>query len=194
MPNNLSRHHSPFQFQQPLLGLQSLPAAVAVQFAVPADDAVTGDHQRHGVGGVGPPDRARGIRPADLDCDIVIGTCLTIWDAVYHLQGLALEGTEERPVDRDGERAPFAVQVFIQLPCIGRDPPGVVLNGTFESLQEGIKMELSVRPFDGDQTEVRGREAQVSEGSPVQFADVDGFRGGRFCLHKKITTEREARW
>jgi len=122
-----SRDYRAFQSQQPLLGGQSVSAAVAVEFAICADDAVAGNDQRHGVHGVGGSHGAIGVGTVDLARDLDVGAGLPVGDAEHGLQGFALERGEQRPIDGDGEGGAPAVQVFAQFLCVGHDPFGVGL-------------------------------------------------------------------
>src|SRR5215216_1284436 len=77
----LLRDHCAFQPQQPFFCLESLAAAIAVQFAIFTDHAVTGNYDWHGIGGVGAAYGARGAWSSDFDCDVVIAACFPVWNS-----------------------------------------------------------------------------------------------------------------
>ena len=108
MNNISSRNHCPFHFQQPFLCRQAISAAVAVEFAVFADDAVTGNHKRHGVGGVGASHSAVGVGMPDLHGDIGVGLCFAVGNGINCLQCFQLKWFQGRPVNGKGEVAAFA--------------------------------------------------------------------------------------
>jgi len=189
--SHFSCHHRAFHLQQPFLRGQSLPTAVAVEFAVHADHAMTGDHHRDGVHGVGAADRAIGMRTIDLFGDLGVGPRFAVRDAEYRLQGFALKRGEESPVHGDGEGMAFALDVLREFLCVRFDPFRIGLDWSLEAREVRIEFSLGVHPFNGDQTKVRGGEAEVSQGSPIQLTNVDGICVLFFGFHKKITPERK---
>ncbi len=105
-----------FKIQQPLLGLETAGAAVAMKLAVGADDAVTGDDERHGIGGIGAANGARRVGMADLRRDLRVGAGLTVGDGEDNLQRGALEvGGEDGPVDLHIKRAALAFDILLEL-------------------------------------------------------------------------------
>ena len=99
------RNHRPFHFQQPFFRLQSLTAAVAVELAIRADQAVTGDDDGHGVGGIGASHSTIGAGTVDLQRDLRVGASFSLGDLEYRLQRFLLKGTEDRPVNGKGKFA-----------------------------------------------------------------------------------------
>ena len=75
------RHYRAFHLQQPLFCFQPLSAAVAVEFAVCADDTMTGNNNRHRVHGIGAAHGAIGMWTVDLAGNIDIRTRFSIWDS-----------------------------------------------------------------------------------------------------------------
>src|SRR5688500_12640254 len=152
--STILRDDRPFEFQQPFLRLQALSAAIAVELAIPADHAMTGDDQRHGVGGIGAPDGTRGKGSADLEGNIVICARLAVGNSEDRLECLALKRAEERPVNGDGKCIPFAIQIFPQFSGVRCELLRVRLQRPVETLYVIIKTDLRGCPFHGDQTEV----------------------------------------
>src|SRR5512147_3308874 len=111
-----------------------------MEFAICTDHAVTGDDEWHGVGGIRSTNGAIGIRPADLNGDIVVCASLSIWDSKDYLQRLTLEWAKQSPVNGDGERCAFAIDIFVQLFGIRRDLFRIRLDGTFQALEVRIKL------------------------------------------------------
>ncbi len=142
---------------------------------------MTGDHKRHGVHGVSSSHRAIGMWTVDLSGDVEIRTCFAIWNAKHRLQGFALERRKESPVNGDGEGGTFITQVFAQFFCIRSNLFLIRLDGSLEACEKRIKFRLGRCPFNGDQTQVGGGEAEISKRSPVQFTDVN--RGYILCFH-----------
>src|SRR5512146_3532580 len=104
------------KLEQPSLGLQPAVTSVSVQFAIRTDHPMAGDHQGHGVGGIGASHCAGCPGIADLRRDLSVSAYLSIRYCHHRMQGAALEiGREDRPVNRNIEGTPLAVEILRDL-------------------------------------------------------------------------------
>ena len=166
------------QPQQPFFRLQPAITAIAVEFAVFADQAVTWHNNRHWVHGVGGADCAVSIGMPDLYGDICICSSFPVRDAANGLQGFALEWGKDIPVNVKIKGAAFTFDKLVELRGIWLDPVPVFLLWLEEAPEVGILLGLRFKPLDGEQTQVAGGDAEISKGRIGQNAKINRRKRG----------------